>query len=38
MVYLYSEDDKGGYHLIRILKSTYNENKLTVNRITGNYK
>ena len=38
MVYLYSEDDKGGYHLIRLLNSIYFENKFTVKRLKGIYK
>lgn len=38
MVYLYSEDDKGGYHLIRLLNSVYFKNKFIVKSLKGIYK
>lgn len=38
MVYLYCEDDKGGFHLVNLLNAVYFENKFAVRSLKGIYK
>lgn len=38
MVYLYSEDKKGGFHLINLLNEIYFDNKFVVESLNGIYK
>ena len=38
MVYLYCEDDKGGFHLIHLLDAIYFGKKLVVRSLKGIYK
>lgn len=38
MVYLYSEDKKGGFHLVNLLNNIYFNNKFIVESLNGIYK